>query len=312
MSPLRNGRMVAVLGAATIDWTARVKDLPPIDGIAFVEHYQAFKGGSGGNVAEGLRRLGYDVSFLGKLGDDEGGRILQRAFHEAGVNTLGIRIVKGRRSAACFIAVNEKGQRVIFALGGVALLETPEEVCTDRLVHADLLYIADAFPAVALAAIADLPEKARVVFSPGGLMVGAGYEVLRPVLKKTDVLILNQVEAKRLTNRENIEQAGSELLTCGPRIIFITLGEKGVLVVEKDSFVSIPAELVPDVVDTTGAGDAFSTGVVTGMLEGLDWEGCARLGCKIAACKIGHWGSRVGLPDRKFIVSWLDARAGKA
>jgi len=312
MSPLKAGRMVAVLGAATVDWTARVRDFPPIDGIAFVEQYQAFTGGSGGNVAEGLMRLGFDVSFLGKLGEDEGGRMLQRAFQEVGVNTRGIRIEKGGRSAACFIAVDGKGQRAIYALGGVALLETPEEVCVDCLVHSDLLYIADAFPAVSLTAIDNLPEKARVVFGPGGLMVSAGYEYLRPVLEKTDVLIMNQVEAKHLTNQENMEKAGMELLSCGPKIIFLTLGAKGVIVAQNDSFIFIPAEDVPEVADTTGAGDAFSTGVVAGMLEGLGWEDCARLGCKIAACKIGHMGSRVGLPDRKIIMPWLDARTGKA
>lgn len=311
MSTVITGRKVAVLGAAAVDWVARVREFPPIDGITFVERYQAYTGGSGGNVAEGLGRLGYNVSFLGSLGDDEGGQMLQRAFHQAGVNTCGTRIVKDGRSSACFIAVDEKGQRVIFSLGGVALLETPEEVCADCVLHSDLLYIADAFPEVALTAIGYLPDEARVVFSPGGLMVGAGYEYLRPVLEKTDIIILNQLEANNLTNLEDIEKAGMELLYRGPKVIFITLGGKGVMVAQKDSFVFIPAEIAPEVVDTTGAGDAFSTGVVAGMLEGLGWEDCARLGCKIAACKVGHMGSRAGLPDRKFILSWLEARTRK-
>ena len=312
MSTVIAGRKVAVLGAATVDWVVRVREFPPIDGITFVEQYQAYTGGSGGNVAEGLGRLGYDVSFLGSLGDDEGGQMLQRAFHQAGVNTCGTRIVKDGHSAACFIAVDEKGQRVIFALGGVALLETPEEVCTGCLLQSDFLYIADAFPEVALAAIGYLPDEARVVFCPGGLMVSAGYEHLRPVLEKTDIFILSQLEAKNLTNQEDIEKAGMELLCCGPKVIYLTLGDKGVVVAQKDSFISIPAEVVPEVVDTSGAGDAFSTGVVAGMLEGLGWEDSARLGCKLAACKIGHMGSRGGLPDRKFIVPWLEIRAGKA
>lgn len=312
MSAVISNRKVAVLGAAAIDWIARVSEFPPIDGISFVEQYQAFTGGSGGNVTEGLGRLGYDVSFLGSLGDDEGGQMLLRAFHQAGVNTSGTQIVKDERSAACFIAVDENGQRVIFALGGVALLETPEEVCASCLEYSDLLYIADAFPEVALAAVDYLPDEARVVFSPGGLMASAGFEYLRPILEQTDILILNQVEVKSLTNQEDIEQACTELLYHGPKVIFLTLGEKGVRVVQKDSCITIPAEVVPEVVDTTGAGDAFSTGVVAGMLEGSGWEDCARLGCKMAANKIGHMGSRAGLPDRKFIMTWQETRTRKA
>jgi sugar/nucleoside kinase (ribokinase family) len=305
---MKSDRKVVVLGAAAVDWVARVKEFPAIDGITFADQYQAFAGGSGGNTAEGLARLGYGVRFLGVLGDDEGGQMLLQAFQAAGVDTCGTLIMKGERSAACFIAVDARGQRMIYALGGVALLEKAQQVRSKWLHAASLLYIADAYAEVALASIYGLPPGARVVFSPGGLMVSAGSDYLDPILAKTDVLILNQVEIESLAKETDLEKACRFLLAHGPSVILLTLGSQGVLVAEHGSFRRVPAEVVADVVDTTGAGDAFSTGVLAGMLEDLDWEGCAQLGCKMAAGKIRHFGSRTGLPDRVQIHTWLDAR----
>ena len=307
MSELKAGCQVVVLGAAAVDWVARVKEFPPPDGITFADQYQPFPGGSGGNVAEGVAHLGYNVRFLGALGDDEGGRLLLEAFQKTGVDTRGTRIVKGGRSAACFIAVDEKGQRMIFALGGVALLEKTEDVCREWLQDADILYITDAFQEVALAAIDILPPGARVVFSPGGLMVSAGLDYLDPILERTDVLILNQVEAQSLSKKTNMEQACMDLIEYGPSVVVLTQGSQGVIVAEHGSYNHVPAELVADVLDTTGAGDAFSTGVVAGMLEGLDWVGCAHLGCQVAASKIRHIGSRAGILDRTQLQTWLNA-----
>ena len=262
MSELKAGCQVAVLGAAAVDWVARVKEFPAVDGISFADQYQPFPGGSGGNVAEGVARLGYRVRFLGALGDDAGGQLLLEAFRDSGVDTRGTRIVNGERSAACFIAVDEKGQRMIFALGGAALLEKAEDVRREWLQDAGILYIADAWQEVALAALGNLPPGARVVFSPGGLMVSSGMEYLQPILESTQVLILNQVEAESLAKETDLEKACQVLLAHGPAVILLTLGSRGVKLAQPGVFRHIPAEVVPQVVDTTGAGDAFSTGVL--------------------------------------------------
>ncbi|MBI4731290.1 MAG: carbohydrate kinase family protein [Chloroflexi bacterium] len=311
MSEPKTTLEVIVLGAAAVDWIAKVKELPPRDGIAFADQYLPFAGGSGANAAEGLARLGYAVRFLGVLGDDEGGRMLLRVFRDVGVDTGCIRVLKGERSAACFIAVDSSGQRMIFALGGVALYDKAEEVHPDWLREARVLYITDAYPEVAIAAIANLGANARVVFSPGGLMVAAGEAYLRPILERTDVLILNRVEAESLTKEMDLQRACLELGLRGPKVVLLTLGDQGVLVAEKGSVTQVPAVEVDDVVDTTGAGDAFSTGVIAGILEGLDWKQAAHLGCRVAAIKIRHFGSRTGLPERMQVQAWLDAKSRK-
>jgi adenosine kinase len=84
-------------------------------------------------------------------------------------------------------------------------------------------------------------------------------------------------------------------------IVIETVGSEGTLMYENGRLVKIPALQPPKVVDTTGAGDAFAAGVVTGYLEGMDWEDSIRLGSAVAAIKIGFLGARSGLPDRETV-----------
>lgn len=294
---------VVVLGAAAVDWVARVEEMPSLDGISYADQYTPVPGGSGGNVAEGISRLGHSVRFLGLLGDDEGGRMLMQAFERAGVDTSCIRVMEGQRSAACFIAVDCHGQRMIFSLGGVAVYDQVTDIAMAQLEHARILYIADAYKEIALAAIFKLETGAKVVFNPGGLMTASGKEGLRPILERTDVLIVSRVEAEALTGCTDPVQACQVLALIGPKAVLLTLGERGALVVTHQSSVLVPAVPVDQVVDTTGAGDAFSAGVIAGLLEGLSLEQAARLGCAVAGHKIQHFGSRSGLPDRAQIRS---------
>ncbi len=296
---------VAVLGAAAVDWVAQVEELPPLDGISYANQYAPVPGGSGGNVAEGISRLGHTVRFLGVLGDDDGGRMLMQAFRLTGVDTSCVHVMEGKRSAACFIAVDRHGQRMIFALGGVAVYDQVTDLVAAQLEMVKILYIADAYLEVALAAISRLGPGARVVFNPGGLMAASGKEGLLPILKRTSILIVSRVEAEKLTGISDPEQGCKDLAACGPDTVMLTLGERGALVVHDNRLVLVPAIPVEQVVDTTGAGDAFSAGVIAGLLEGLSVEKATRLGCAVSANKIQRFGSRNGLPDRTQIRPWL-------
>ncbi len=289
---------VAILGAAAMDWVARVKELPPKDGIVYADQYNPMPGGSGGNVAVGVAKLGHGVRFMGVLGGDESGQMLMREFEEAGVETNSIRIEQAQRSASCFIAIDEHGERLIFSLGGAALYEKPEEIRSDWLAGIQVLFIADAYSEVAVAAMACLDAKARVVFNPGGLMACAGEAYLEPFFRHSDVLIASKVEAEAMSGISQMEKAVEWLARRGPGVVVVTLGAEGVLILDHGRQERIPAFPAEIVVDTTGAGDAFSSGLITGMLERLSWKDAVRLGCAVAAIKIAHLGARGGLPNR--------------
>ncbi len=308
--PFQKTPLVAVLGAAAVDIIAQVKEFPSPDGIVMADSRQTVPGGTGGNVAEGIARLGYPVRFLGVIGDDDNGKLLLQSFRNAGVQTDFIKIDQKGSTASCFIAVNNQGERMIFSLGGSAIYVDPGDLHPTALDDVDVLYIADAFPDVALAAIKKLKFDAKVVYCPGGLMLGMGEEYYLPILEAADVVIFNQVEAAGITGKQEPNDIVMALVEMGIPVPMITLGEKGVLFAADGVSTLVPAQPVKQVVDTTGAGDAFSVGLVAGILEGFSWQKAIQLGCQVAAHKIQHRGAREGLPYRDQIAA-LQTREGK-
>lgn len=296
---------VAVLGAAALDWIARVKEFPRRDSIVFADEYRPMPGGTGGNVAEGVARLGHKVCFMGKLGDDEGGKILLKAFEDSGVDIRGVIVAPGQRSASCFIPIDEQGERQIYCIGGVALYENEEELQPELLKNVSVLFIADAFQKIALKAMDLIPPNAKVVFNPGGLMASYGLEFLKPIFERTDALLVSQEEAKAITHQIEPREAAIALASMGCRVVMHTLGAGGVLVLKDGKFVTLPSFPVEHVVDTTGAGDAFAAGVIAGVVQGMDWEGAALMGCATASIKIVNMGARGGLPDRDQVMKLL-------
>ena len=296
---------VAVLGAAAIDWIARVKELPRRDSIVFADEYKPMPGGTGGNVAEAVARLGLRVRFFGKLGDDEGGQILLKSFQDAGVGTEGVLIAKNQRTASCFIAIDERGERQIYCLGGSAIYESASELDPTLLRGVKVLFIADAFQEVALKAIEIVSPAATVIFNPGGVMASTGVGFLKLIGPRIDVLIVSQVESETLTNIQDPKDAMLYLAEMGAKVVMQTQGAAGALVLEKGKITSQKAFPVEKVIDTTGAGDAFAAGVIAGVVEKRTWMEAARVGCAVSAIKIAHLGARGGLPNRNQVSTLM-------
>jgi ribokinase len=297
---------VVVLGGAAVDWVARVEALPRKDSIVLARSCEKFPGGSAANVAVGVARLGYRVGFVGKLGDDENGRLLLQAFEYEKVDTQALIVERGRATATCFIGVDAHGDRIIFALPGASIIENVEELDLAYLRGSRVLYIGPAYAEVATAALAAAREGGSTIFyAPGGDWGADGLAYIRPLLEQVDVFIMSRTEAQALTGLDSPAEAARLLCDMGPPLVIETLGLEGVLVASGTGLAQVPAFDVPDVRDTTGAGDAFAAGLIAGFLEGLDWEAAARMGCAVAALKIQHVGARSGLPTREKVASFM-------
>lgn len=299
---------VLVLGGAAVDWVARVDALPAKDGLVHARSFDRFPGGSAANVAVGIARLGRRVGFAGKLGDDENGRYLLHAFEQERVDTRGLIVRAGRSTASCFIAVDNHGDRVIFALPGTSLERVAE---LDQIRLPDrVLFIGPSYVEVAeAAAIAARERGATIFYAPGSGWGLDGMAHLHPVLDQVDVVLVNRAEARELTGLTEPVAAAKLLEQLGPSVVIVTLGAEGASVLANGRELKVPPVTVPKAQDTTGAGDAFAAGLVVGFLEGMDWEIAARLGCATAALKIGHMGARSGLPSRTEVTQFMDERS---
>jgi ribokinase len=135
-----------------------------------------------------------------------------------------------------------------------------------------------------------------------------GWENLKDLVKLTDVLLPQKSGAMELTQTSSVEDAADVLLRKGPSLVVITLGEKGCLVATKKSMKVVPPFKV-NIVDTTGAGDAFNGGFTIAHIKGLTPEGAAIFANAVAALKCTGLGARTCLPTLKQVREFLETQS---
>lgn len=296
---------VASLGAAALDTIVKVDEFPHNDEIVFPKSIDMCPGGSTANVAVGLKRLGIESTFWGKVGDDKEGKIIIQEFLKEGVNTENIIKEKSKRSAGAFIAVNSSGERVIYSLGGTALYEKIEEVKYINLDDIQGIYIGEAFPEIA----AEIEEKARdknitIFYSPGGLFCRYGLNYLIKIIKNCDYILLNLPEAKILTGCSDKNMAVEKLLNLGIKAVVITEGKLGSGYYSRETNIFKEAYKV-NAIDTTGAGDSFTAGFIKGVLSNYKIGKCLEFGNACASIAIKKIGARASMPYYDEVVNYI-------
>ena len=284
------------MGAAAVDTIVKVPHLPKADEIVYPLSIEQYPGGSTANIAVGLSRLGERVAFYGKAGDDANGKVISDSFREDGVDTTYLKIEAGNSSGGAFIAVDEEGERVIYSLGGNTLYERWDEIDPASFKGVEGLYIGETFDEVGVEA-AKLAHQhgATVFFGPGGIMCSYGLEYLGVVLEHTDYLLVNLPEAKMLSGCDTKEEAIERLLAAGARNLILTEGKNGSGCYNKDGAITAPAFPVK-AVDTTGAGDTFTAGLLHAFSKGFPVEEALRFAAACAAQAVQVVGARSSMP----------------
>ena len=299
------------LGALNVDNIYRVSHILK-DGEALIDEMGSFPGGSAANTIYGLARLGLSTGFIGAVGDDAAGRLLIQDFNKVGVDTSQIIIEHGVKSGSTLCLSPLSGKRSIYIMPGANNHLTIDDIDLSYINAVSLLHIssfADDRQFRLLPGLVDgLAPSVKVSFSPGELYANKGIEPLSPILGRTYVLFINQSEMKKLTGKDTTE--GAEVcLGNGCQIVVVTLG-KGKRLAGSKATTSIcyirdtnreyliePVGQIENTdVDTTGAGDAFATGFLYGLMKGKGLEECGRLGDIAAQFCISQLGARQGLP----------------
>jgi ribokinase len=282
---------VLVLGAAAVDTVVRVPAFPKTDDIVFPEEVLRVPGGSAANVAVALARLGADVSFLGTVGADADGETIRTAFLSERVDASALFSLPKGRTAGAFIAVNAKGERVMYSLGGGAVYTGVSQLDGVSFV-CDALYIAEAFTEVGLeAAKRAKAHGAKVFFAPGGVMCGFGLDELLPLIQEADAVLLSEPELETLTGNTEAQLGANALFASGAKAIILTQGARGASLFKPGGVVSVPAENAT-VVDTTGAGDAFAGAYLFSELRGDAPNERLAFASRCAAFACAHVGAR--------------------
>jgi fructokinase len=283
---------VVGIGSCAVDFFAIVPRLLGSEEKINATRMEIHAGGVTANMLTQVARLGTSTGWLGLIGDDENGRIIQKAFTEDGMDLSGVEVIRGERSALTWIPVNPGGERCIYMFpnvtGKLSVFHVKNRFAAHIRSAKHFHTEASQLPIVPLKEAMKIAKDAnvRIFFDMDvtprffAQMNLGKQEELCDALRLVDVLKPCKAAAREMTGVTDYNRMADQLLNLGPKIVAITEGEDGCLIASKEKRVQVPAFRV-NVVDTTGAGDAFMGGLSYGLLQNWDLE---RVGIFANAC----------------------------
>jgi ribokinase len=298
-----------VMGSYVADVAFRTRKLPAWGETYMGSEFKLGPGGKGSNQAVAAARAGAKVSFISKLGRDPFGDIARKTYREEGIDMAHLLETDSATGAAAIIIDEVKGENAIIVVPGACFELTPEEVERARkLIAGALVFVTQlelSLPTVEYGL--NLAHSAGV---PTILNPAPGCKLPETIFPFCDYMTPNESEAEVLTgirvaSLESAELAADALLARGVRNAVITLGAQGVLVKNASVRQHIPAFFAGEVVETTGAGDAFNGGFAVALAEKKDVAEAARFGCAVAAISVTRPGTAPSMPFRREIDDLL-------
>jgi sugar/nucleoside kinase (ribokinase family) len=307
------GRVVA-LGAHILDVLGRpVEAIPPGQGSVRLQEIRATAAGTAAGTGVDLAKLGAQVFAVGALGADLLAEILISALARHGVNTAGLVRKSGVQTSATILPIRPNGERPALHVPGATSRLELADVDLDQVRRSRALLVG-APDALGEIVTNGLPQVIAAARSAGALVV---VDVLHPgspgdleriggLLAAADWFLPNADQLLALTGRHDLTAAIEDMLALGAGGVGVTLGAGGCLVAWPGSGapVHLPAIGV-DVIDTTGCGDGFTAGMITGLLLGGGPVDAAWLGMACGSLVATGLGSDAGIEDLDQVLRFL-------
>jgi sugar/nucleoside kinase (ribokinase family) len=256
-------------------------------------------GGSAANTAAGVASLGGAVAFIGKVRDDALGEIFTHDLRSTGVVYDVPAGTSGPPTARCLILVTPDAERTMSTYLGTAGELSAADVDPGLIGSARITYVegylvglpsAEGALAAAVKAAHAAGRKVALTLSDP-IWVDLQRDAFKALLPDVDILLGNETEALGLTGEPTLDGAVATLTKSVP-VVALTQGPKGAIASDGKETVSVAAEPVDKVVDTTGAGDLFAAGFLLGLARTRPLGDCLRLGALAAGEVISHMGAR--------------------
>lgn len=257
-------------------------------------------GGSAGNTMACYASFGGQGAFIGKVAGDQLGNVFAHDTKSIGVHFDTPALIGGNPTAQSMILVTPDAQRTMNTFLGACTQITEEDVNEDLIADSEITYLEGYLFDAPLAKaaffkaadyVAKHGRKLAVTLSDTFCVVRHKEDFKRLITNHVDILFANENELKELTGLQDIP-AAIEAVRGQCDIIAVTLGANGSIIVTPDETIEVAAIPPAQLVDTTGAGDAYAAGFMFGLTEGKSLVECGRLGSIAASEVIGHMGPR--------------------
>ena len=273
------------LGTCNTDFLMNVSRFSEADDEVDIEKLHISLGGSAANFTMGVSRLGLNAGIMARIGKDQYGKYIQSEFKQENINIDRL-VPINEKTGMAFIAVEPEGERSIYTFMGANSKFKLENEDIAYIKNSEILHITGMYIEV----VEEASKYANTLsFNPGALLSSYGLDNLGKILKRTDILFLNQKEVTILTGSECYEGA-LELVEIGIPLVVVTMGNNGAIIFNKSGQIRYPANKL-DVLDTTGAGDSFAAGFIAAFYQRKSLNECLKLGNESAANCVSKLGA---------------------
>jgi ribokinase len=304
---------IVVVGSSNTDMVVKTPHLPAPGETVLGGDFLMVAGGKGANQAVAAARLGAEVTFVARVGQDVFGEQALAGFKREGLITEYVRADPTAASGVALILVDATGENSIAVASGANACLSPDDVQQARqtIEAADVLLLQLETPLETVLAAARIAHKAgaRVILNPAP---APANPLPAALLACVDILTPNENELAMLAGAQTgIEQAAAQVLSQGVETVIVTLGAQGALIVTQDAQQTVPSFAV-DAVDTTAAGDAFNGGLAVALAEGKDLSKAVRFANACGALATTRLGAQPSLPTRDEIATFETSRREQA
>jgi len=300
---------IVVVGSINMDLVVRASRIPTPGETVLGQDFSTYPGGKGANQAIAAVRQGARVKFIGRVGDDEFGRLLVDELEVNGVDVKHIYMDENAATGVALITLNDAGENAIVVASGANHRLSPDNIHAAETAFsgADVLLLQLETPLDTVTAGAEAARNhgVKVILNPAPATPLPGE-----LLSRVDILIPNESETAQLTglpvnNLSQVEKAGRTLVKRGISTVVVTLGERGAYQIEADKPARHISSYPVAVVDTTAAGDSFVGTFAVSLANGEPVDRAVERGCAAGALATTRLGAQQSIPTRSEIDNLL-------
>ncbi|MBU3181981.1 ribokinase [Clostridium psychrophilum] len=295
---------ICVLGSINIDLTLRVDRMVKSGETILSKGYKKTFGGKGANQALAAKLLGADVTFIGRVGNDENGIQIVKSLEKNDIDISNIKFIENSSTGMAVITVDDYGSNSIIVVPG-ANMDIDRKViieARESIINSKILVSQFETPLESTIEAFKIAKENGVITL---LNPAPAKQIPDELLRLTDIIVPNETEAFEITNIEigdnaSMIEASKKFIKGGVKFVIITLGEKGATLISENNFSIVPAYKVKSI-DTTAAGDSFIGALASRLLneENLDFksiESAMKFANKVSSIVVQKEGAQSSLP----------------
>ena len=290
---------ILVVGSTNTDMVVKTTHLPLPGETVLGGVFLMNAGGKGANQAVAAARLGAQVAFVCKTGNDIFGQQAKLLFANEGIDTRSIFSDAEHPSGVALITVDAQGENCIVVASGANAYLLPDDLknAAEAIEQSDIVLMQLEIPMETIEYVANIASaKGKTVI----LNPAPAQPLSKSLLQHVTILTPNETEAGiisgvAVTDLASACEAASIIGAMGIKTVIITLGAKGALIYTGDFYTEIPVEKV-EAVDTTAAGDVFNGALTVALSEGKEIADAVRFACKAASISVTRMGAQASAP----------------